>query len=259
LCTLRPLVIGGLAGAIGLGWFALAGHLIISMAAVAIAVAGLLLLDVVNTTLIQRIVPDELRGRAMGVLQTTSAILYSLGSLLMPLLASAFGVLPVLLGSAAVTASGVGVALALSRTQPRSESIDVARARLFDHPIFAGLPPARLEAAARSLVAVPMAPADVLVRQGDPATRFFLIGDGAAAVTQSTSAGAEDVHLRDLGPGDIFGEIGLLRRSPRTATVTATAPGTLFALEADAFRELVGSGPGLSSRLLDLYRGALAR
>ncbi|MFN2419691.1 MAG: cyclic nucleotide-binding domain-containing protein, partial [Candidatus Limnocylindria bacterium] len=64
---------------------------------------------------------------------------------------------------------------------------------------------------------------------------------------------------RDLGPGDVFGEIGLLRRTPRTATVTAATPGTLLALEAGAFLDLVGSGPGLSTRLLDLYRGALSR
>jgi CRP-like cAMP-binding protein len=62
-----------------------------------------------------------------------------------------------------------------------------------------------------------------------------------------------------LAAGDVFGEIGILRGSPRTATVTATADGTLLALDAAEFLELVGSGPGLSSRLLDLYRGSLAR
>ena len=57
----------------GLAWLAVTGDIVTAMLAIGVAVAGLLLLDVVNTTLIQRIVPDELRGRAMGVLQTTSA------------------------------------------------------------------------------------------------------------------------------------------------------------------------------------------
>jgi CRP-like cAMP-binding protein len=72
-------------------------------------------------------------------------------------------------------------------------------------------------------------------------------------------AHGDEAVLRELGPGDVFGEIGLLRGVPRTATVTAATPSVLYALDAPAFGELVGSGPGLSSRLLDLYRGALSR
>ena len=254
-----PLVLGGVVGGIGLAWLALAGDLITAMLAIAVAVAGLLLLDVVNTTLIQRIVPDELRGRAMGVLQTTSAILYSLGSLVMPLIASVYGVGPVLIGSAVITALGVGIALALSAGEAQPAALDPTRARLLEHPIFGGLPAARLEVAARQLVGIPVDAGSVVVRQGDLADRFYLIGEGSVTVTQAPVAGGAEVHLRDLGPGDVFGEIGLLRRSPRTATVTATSPGLLLALDADAFRDLVGSGPGLSTRLLDLYRGALTR
>jgi MFS family permease len=254
-----PLLLGGVVGGIGLAWLALAGDLVTAMLAISVAVAGLLLLDVVNTTLIQRIVPDELRGRAMGVLQTTSAILYALGSLVIPLIASVTGVAPVLIGSAVVTALGVVVALALSAGEDRPEPIDPARARLLEHAIFSGLPAARLEAAARQLVEVPVEAGAVIVRQGDAANRFYLIDEGTVSVTQIPDAGGGEVHLRDLGAGDMFGEIGLLRRSPRTATVTATVPSTLLALEADAFRDLVGSGPGLSTRLLDLYRGAMTR
>ncbi|MEO7294697.1 MAG: MFS transporter [Candidatus Limnocylindria bacterium] len=253
-----PLILGGVTGGIGLAWLALAGDLLTAMIALAVAVAGLLLLDVVNTTLIQRIVPDELRGRAMGVLQATSAVLYSLGSLVMPILAGIYGVGPVLIGSAIITAVGVVVALALSGVDSRPTELDPERMRLMEHPIFSGLPAARLEAAARQLVEVPVRAAAAIVRQGEPADRFYLIREGRVTVTQTTDAG-DEMHLRELGPGDVFGEIGLLRGTPRTATVTATTDGTLLALEADAFRDLVGSGPGLSTRLLDLYRGALTR
>jgi MFS family permease len=252
-----PLMIGGVVGGIGLAWLALSGGLVMAMIAIGVAVAGLLLLEVVNTTMIQRIVPDELRGRAMGVLQTSSAIVYSLGSLLMPILASLFGVPFVLAAAGVIVVAGVGGALLLLEARPATPPIEPIRLRLLDQEIFAGLPPARIEAAARRLVAVPVAAGEVVVRQGDAADRFYLVDAGTLRVTQDRDG--VETELRELGPGALFGEIGLLQDVPRTATVTATTPGVLYALDADAFAELVGSGPGLSSRLLDLYRGALTR
>lgn len=252
-----PLMIGGVVGGIGLAWLALSGGLVMAMIAIGVAVAGLLLLEVVNTTMIQRIVPDELRGRAMGMLQTSSAIVYSLGSLLMPILASLFGVPFVLVAAGVIVVAGVTGALLLLQTRPDAPAIDPVRLRLLDQEIFAGLPPARIEAAARQLVPVPVESGDVIVRQGDVADRFYVVDAGTMRVTQQREG--VDSELRELGPGSLFGEIGLLRNVPRTATVTATTPGVLYALDADAFGELVGSGPGLSSRLLDLYRGALSR
>ena len=254
-----PLLLGGVVGGVGLAWLALTGDVLTSMLAIGVAVAGLLLLDVVNTTLIQRIVPDELRGRAMGVLQTTSAILYALGSLVVPFIAEATSVATVLIGSAVITGLGVAAALLLTERSAEPVPIDPARARLLEHPIFAGLPASRLEAAARSLEEVPVTAGQAVIRQGEPADRFYVIAEGSVRVTQVPDGGGEEVELRTLGPGDVFGEIGILRRSPRTATVTATADGRLLALDATEFLDLVGSGPGLSSRLLDLYRGALAR
>jgi MFS family permease len=252
-----PLMIGGVVGGIGLAWLALSGGLVMAMIAIGVAVAGLLLLEVVNTTMIQRIVPDELRGRAMGVLQTSSAIVYSLGSLLMPILASLFGVPFVLVAAGVIVVAGVGGALLLLEARPAPPPIEPIRLRLLDQEIFAGLPPARIEAAARRLVAVPVAAGEAVVRQGDVADRFYLVDAGTLRVTQDRDG--VETELRELGPGALFGEIGLLQDVPRTATVTATTPGVLYALDADAFAELVGSGPGLSSRLLDLYRGALTR
>lgn len=252
-----PLLLGGIVGGAGLAALALTGDLALAMVAIGVAVAGLLLLEIVNTTLIQRIVPDQLRGRAMGILQTSSAVLYAGGSLVMPLLADAIGVTPVLVGAGALVLLGVVGALLLSREAEEAAPIGVERSRLLEHPIFAGLPTPRLEAAARDLGEVPMAARDVVVRQGDAADRFYLIAEGTLRVTQTRDG--KQVELRTLGPGDVFGEIGLLNRSPRTATVTALTDGRLLALDGEDFLELVSSGPGLSSRLLDLYRGAISR
>lgn len=251
-----PLVVGGLVGGTGLAWLGLTGDLPTAMVAIGVAVAGLFLLEVVTTTLVQRLVPDELRGRAMGMLQTSSALLYSAGSLTAPIAAAAFGVGPVLAAGAIITVGGVAAGFLLTGGGP-VQPLDPARARLLEHELFAGLPPNRLESAARQLVEVPMSPGEVIVRQGESADRFYLVRDGTVAVTREEDGKVS--ALRELGPGDVFGEIGLLQRSPRTATVTATASGTLLALDAAPFLELVGAGPGLSTRLLDLYRGAASR
>ena len=63
-------------------------------------------------------------------------------------------------------------------------------------------------------------------------------------------------RLRTMTTGEVFGEIGLLRATARTATVTAATDGSLLALEGASFLELVNAGPGLAPRLLDLRRGA---
>ncbi len=250
-----PLLVGGLAGGIGLVWLALASELWVAMLAIGLAVGGLLLLDVVNTTLIQRLVPDELRGRAMGLLQTSSAILYAGGSLFVPLLADTVGVVPVLVGCAVICGAGVAGALVLSTGGPVTEAPDPVRLHLLEHPVFAGLPVARLETAARQMKPRSIQAGELIIREGDVADRFYLIAEGSVHVTKA----AEDGLVAELAHGDVFGEIGLLRNSPRTATVTAHSDGALMVLEADEFMELVSAGPGLSTRLLDLYRGALSQ
>ena len=63
-----------------------------------------------------------------------------------------------------------------------------------------------------------------LVREGDYSYEFMAIEEGAAEVTR----GGE--HVADLGPGDFFGEVGLLEKDLRNATVIATEPTRLITL-----------------------------
>lgn len=254
-----PLLLGGGVSALGLVGLALSPQLLPAMVAIGVAVGGLLLLDVVTTTLVQRAVPDALRGRVMGALQTSSALFMAGGSLGLPVLAAVIGVGPVLIGSGVAVAAVCVAALALAGREAEAEPIDAERASMLELPIFAGLPAPRLEAAARAMERVAAQAGAVVVRQGDPADRFYVIRDGAFVVSQSGPRGGRAKRLRILEAGDVFGEIGLLRGSPRTATVTARTDGVLFALDGERFMDLVGSGPGLSTRLLDLYRGALVR
>jgi CRP-like cAMP-binding protein len=64
-------------------------------------------------------------------------------------------------------------------------------------------------------------------------------------VTSHDETGKE-VELASLGPGDYFGETGLLRRIPRTATVTAASTCRLLRIAGLAFLEAVSSGASLS-------------
>jgi len=73
----------------------------------------------------------------------------------------------------------------------------------------------------------------IIIRQGDPGDRFYILRAGAVAVTRDGTA------LATLGPGDGFGEIALLLDVLRTTTVRATAPAQLLALDSAHFRDLL--------------------
>ena len=111
-----------------------------------------------------------------------------------------------------------------------------------------------VENLARQSTVVDVAPGEAVVRQGAPADAPFLIESGTLNVKSHDEAN-QDVELASLGPGDFFGEIGLLQGIPRTATVTATTPGRLLRIAGPAFLEAVSSG--VSS--LSLLEGAQAR
>jgi MFS family permease len=254
-----PMVVGAAVSAGGAVWLAFADDIVSAMIAIGLAVGGVLLLDIVNTTVVQRAVVDRLRGRAMGLLQTSSAVWMSAGSLLMPIGAGWLGAFWVLVIAAVVIVLAALAALALTPQASSPAPLDPERARLVSLPIFAGLPVPRLEAAARALQPVSVEAGEVVIRQGDVADRFYIISDGRFEVRRARSDRRAGRKLRELGPGDVFGEIGLLRHSTRTATVTALTEGRLLALDERGFDELVSAGPGLSTRLLDLYRGALSR
>jgi MFS family permease len=253
-----PLAVGGVTLGVGVILVGQSTVLLAAIAAMAVATAGMLLLEVVATTIFQRAVPDSIRGRTIGAMDTLTVSAYALGAFLAPILAAATGPVVVLLGFgiAMVAATLVGTILV---GRSAASEMDPGAERFVRIPLFDGLAPAALEQAARHLTRMRVTPGQVVVRQGDPADRFFHVLDGTFEVAQTKDPGGAPRFLRTLGPDDVFGEIGLLRGVPRTATVTATGDGTLLALDGGRFLELVGAGPGLTSRLLDVHRGTSAR
>lgn len=63
-----------------------------------------------------------------------------------------------------------------------------------------------------------------MLNEGDPADDLFVVRSGALVVRSSGGAGGVGRDVNTMGPGDWFGEIGVLRLRPRTATVTVTEP-----------------------------------
>lgn len=97
-------------------------------------------------------------------------------------------------------------------------------ARLKSIPLFESVPDEELRAIAPFAEERSVGEGEALVREGQFSYEFMAIEDGTAEVTR----GGE--HVADLGPGDFFGEIGLLERALRTATVQAKSPMQLITL-----------------------------
>jgi uncharacterized protein YhbP (UPF0306 family) len=110
------------------------------------------------------------------------------------------------------------------------------------YSLFRDLPEREVERVEAQLRTVEIPEGDVIVRQGAPADKFFIIVDGEVEVVQE-GEGAER-PLATLGRGQFFGEIAILRDMPRMATVRARQPTTLFAMESDVFRSLVAQSMG---------------
>jgi CRP-like cAMP-binding protein len=99
------------------------------------------------------------------------------------------------------------------------------------------LPEPILESLARALIRIEVAASESFIREGDHGDLFYVVETGTVEVTKNGR------HVAALGPGDYVGEIALLRDVPRTATVTATSPTVLQALDREHFiKAVTGQG-----------------
>lgn len=120
---------------------------------------------------------------------------------------------------------------------------------------FTGCPTHILTPLAAQLQPLSAAPGQVLMRQGETALTFLLIGSGHAEVTHIGVDGEPIVTVLD--PGVVVGEIALLRDKPRTATVVATTPLTGWVGNTDAFAAMLEL-PQVMDRLVRTARQRLA-
>ena len=91
---------------------------------------------------------------------------------------------------------------------------------------------------AGTLEARTAAPGEPIIRQGESPDRFYVILEGSCEVVQDGAKGRET--LATLDPGRFFGETGLLAGVPRTASIVATTPTTVLALNRATFAAALG-------------------
>ena len=225
---------GRLAFDFALGVFLWAGPLLLIAAwpTLPCAIIALLLIGLANSlvdinvyTILQRVVPDDVMGRVFGALESSLIGAMALGALLMPILISTVGLRAglVVIGAAvsAIALLALPRLLSIDRTTLAPAGIDL----LLGIPMLAPLPERIIERLARSLVTVELKAGETAVREGDEGDRFYIVESGTLAVS------SDGAHVREIGPGDGFGEIALLRDVPRTATVTAATDVVLLALD----------------------------
>jgi MFS family permease len=223
-----------------------------AVALLAFGVLGLgnTLVDVAGLTLLQRTAPPAVIGRVFGVLEMMLVGTIGLGAALAPLLIDWVGIRWALV----VTGAFLPVLAALTwrkLLQVDAESEPPTEALRLLQPIsfFAPLPAPTLERLASQAVPVDISAGTEVVRQGDPGDRFYVIESGRFEVA------LDGAKTGELGPGEFFGEIALLRNVPRTATVKALADSKLLALGRHEFLEAV-TGHAPSARAADAVVGA---
>ena len=111
-------------------------------------------------------------------------------------------------------------------------------------PLFEGLAKRQLALLARLTDDLDVPAGSVLCIEGQRGHEFFVIIEGEAEVTRGGK------RLATIGSGEFFGEIALLERVVRTATVTATTPLRFFVVSDSAFNSVLAIDPSIERKLL---------
>ena len=108
-------------------------------------------------------------------------------------------------------------------------------------------------AIADALVSQQFNAGDIIIRQGDPGTGFYIVGSGSVACSRQASESSPPEELCKLAPGEYFGEIALLTDRPRQATVTASEPSEILCLSSKKFQRVMGPMSDVLKRNLAVY------
>jgi CRP-like cAMP-binding protein len=93
----------------------------------------------------------------------------------------------------------------------------------------------------------------VLIKEGGQGREFFVLIDGTADVIQNGK------KINTMGPGDFFGEIALVAKTPRSATIEATSPVRALVINDRAFRALLERSPSIQLRVLQALAERVAQ
>ena len=116
--------------------------------------------------------------------------------------------------------------------------------RLARVPLFKGPSKRDHEFLATRVDEVSLKPGHTVIREGQPTDAFFILLSGTVNVTRGGKPAAQ------LGPGDFFGEIGMLDQGPATATVVADGPVEAMVLSHAQFRDAIKGNDGLALQVI---------
>jgi MFS family permease len=192
--------------------------------------------DVAVFTLLQRLVPDRILTRVLGIVWSLAMGGLALGSIAAPAIVAAIGPRP------AFVVVGSILPLLTLVTYRRLAEIDrsvtpAPELELIERvPMFAPLSVAAKERVAANLVPLSAQAGELVIRAGEAGDRFYIVGEGELDID------VDGLHVT-AHRADYFGEISLLHDVPRTATVTANVDTQLYALQRDDFLAAVTGHP----------------
>ncbi len=184
----------------------------------------------VSRTLLQRVAPADATGATFAAIEAVTSLGLAAGAVVVQAGIAAGGVRAAIVAPAAVGVVVIALGWWRLRTAEHTATVPQVEIRLLRQiPLFSPLATPVLEDLARRLEPVAIPAGTTVVAEGDVGDRYYAIADGQLLVTRGGTM------LRTLGRGSGFGEIALLRRSPRTATVTAGTDALLYGLDQEAF------------------------
>lgn len=124
-------------------------------------------------------------------------------------------------------------------------------------PLFAKLDPAKLKLLAFASEHLTFEDGEMLFEVGAAADSVYLIDEGVAEIT--VVAEGREIVINRLGRHDLFGEMAIFRRAPRSATVKASGPLGVLKIDAPMFLELVTENPETALGVMRLLSDKIAR
>jgi MFS family permease len=234
----RGLVLGCVAAGTPFALLAATGSLPPAIALLVMVGVGFAVTEIALATFTQRLAPDDVLGRVFGVQETLLVACAALGSLVASASVSLVG-----LDATLVTTGLLLPVLALVLRRPlyaleaEAAAPEHTFALLRAVPLFAPLPIARVETLALRASTTELRAGDTVVQEGDVGDAFYVIDTGTVDVSR------RGAHVITRGPGEFFGEIALIRDTPRTATVRAAEAVELVVVDRADFLDSIGAHP----------------
>ncbi|WP_025734887.1 MFS transporter [Mycobacterium genavense] len=230
-CRLGPwFVVAGVVMALALTLMAAAPHYAVVLAATIAFGAGSALVVMAGQVQIQSLIPLSAGGRVLGAMEGLSQFAMAAGAWATTRVTQGWSLRTSLLALAVLVVSAtVAVARSLLQTDAWVAATRQPVDALDEIALFAPLTNVLRERIATQIHREMVGAGEVVTDQGEYGDSFYIVEAGTLDVC------VDGRHVRTLGAGDFFGELALLRDTPRTATVRATSDCRLWVLPRRAF------------------------